>query len=266
MLPGEAAGAPCRQQSQAQPPGARRDQRHRPGPPAAPAPSPGGTTAPSSGHSENGCTGPRKQVQDSQPHRLWGRVWSKVWACQAVTPGPQAGACRWTPAVQAHHTTLGWPGAGCPGRCSGGSFCNPRPTLSSSNLLQVIKDCFPRRVGPEQRGDLMGSRHTLRGCADTHNRNESGSWLQACAAGHSVHVPREWAWVMAHSLQGPQTRTCLSWVVVPDCGVRPRTDSDPPKQLMGERKRAHALHLRTAAGTQHRKMTNPQNPNQENTF
>lgn len=38
----------------------------------------------------------------------------RVWTCQAATPGPEAGACRRTPAVQAHSTTQG-----CPRGCLG---------------------------------------------------------------------------------------------------------------------------------------------------
>lgn len=146
--------------------------------------------------------GPGKRSRAPSPERLWGRVWS---------PGLGLPSCHSRPAGRSLQTDTSCPGAPhnpglarnrLPWRMLGGCFCNPRPTLSSSNLLQVKKDCFPRRVGPEQSGDLMGSRaagYTLGGCAETHNSSESGTWPQACVTGHSVRVPGEWAWVTAHS-------------------------------------------------------------------
>ena len=81
--------------------------------------------------------------------------WRKQ-SCQTVTSGPEAGACRWTPSVQAcnkHPPRMGW---NLPRRmledhpCSNcGRGHNPGTTLSSSN---VQSRGFSRGAG-QRRGD-----------------------------------------------------------------------------------------------------------------
>lgn len=68
---------------------------------------------------------PREEVQGSPAS-------TACQACQAVTPGPEAGACRRTPAVQASYPTQGWPGTGYPRGRSGVVFATPDPPFPPS--------------------------------------------------------------------------------------------------------------------------------------
>lgn len=73
----------------------------------------GGATAPSSGYFVNGhnMSEPGSGTMSSVPSLNYPR---RKKGCQAVTPGPEAGAWRRTPSVQACNTLQGWPGI-CPG-------------------------------------------------------------------------------------------------------------------------------------------------------
>lgn len=140
-LPGEAAGGPRRQPSRGEPPGARGDRQHRPGRQQTRRPCPVEPQRHQAATWRTAAQSPGKRSRAPSPDWLWGRVWSRAWACQAVTPGLQTGACRRTPAVQAHHTTQGWPGTDCPGGCSGAAFAipdPPSPPATCSKLKRIV--------------------------------------------------------------------------------------------------------------------------------
>lgn len=152
-------------------------------------PAPGGATAPSCGRLENSRAGLREEDHGSQPQWALGRVWSQAWARQAVAPGPKAGACRRTAAVQARYTTQVWPGTGGPRGCSGAASAIPRPDppLSSSSLLQVKKVLLPQKSGVRGKGRSDGQQdcrsHHPGWHGGTHS-SASGIQPQACETGH----------------------------------------------------------------------------------
>lgn len=173
-----------RPDSQAEP-GARVTRQH--GPEAAVnAPlATGGATAPSSGRSQNSREGFRNEVQGSQPFLALG---------EGLKLGLGPSSCHSEPCGRSLQTDTSCPGKRhnsglawnrLPQRMLRGRFCNPARSPPATYSKQKV--CFPNRVGPEERGDLMGSGmagHTIQGCREAHTARHREFQPQAWEMGH----------------------------------------------------------------------------------
>lgn len=135
-------------------------------------------------------SGPGKRSRVPSLNCPWGRVWT----CQAATPEPKAGACRRTPAVQAHSTTQS-----CSRGCSG---ILPPPLeeelllqFQAHSLLQQVAQSVKGlvlRVEPEQRGHLAALGHPAGDGAGLRSTSVSGHHWCMCTenlGGPTAHSP-----------------------------------------------------------------------------